>query len=398
MDRQQYWYLCFEKLCPIVGGRRKPSKAARGAAAQVASYFIGSKASYRRRVRKICFAKVADGVREIEPQLGQDRIEAIAAATLNSARDGKSTVTGEFSFKRSWDLELIKEVGKYRRHNFEVEKLNSTDDIKQQVTRYLDSEQLCCRRQVKRWILSKRYYASYYAKVEAVRAIDCSFKYTGSAYAFVKTARSHASLLATLCPEIFFKKAGQLIRQRKYAAWLRENDVRFEDMGHSIQRLAAPEVAKLGSWSALEEHSRRWHEVQYKRAHPEIDATPFGFPEELPRSFEHKGYSFSVLKNPLEVMKEGQNMRHCVVNYASRVMDGEYVVYKAEGHQERATVGLGQTPSGLWVVDQARGRFNGKVSARLMKAAQVLVKQIPKVPTAPKRDYREDRFEGMMPI
>jgi hypothetical protein len=72
-------------------------------------------------------------------------------------------------------------------------------------------------------------------------------------------------------------------------------------------------------------------------------------------------------------------MRHCVGGYASRVAVGDYLIYRVEG-DERATVGFTRALSGHWILDQARGKFNAKVSAGLMKAADILAQRMAHVP------------------
>ena len=67
-------------------------------------------------------------------------------------------------------------------------------------------------------------------------------------------------------PEIFFKKAGEKIRGRKYSRWLRDTRDHLADISHSLWDLSDEEKAAITSWSHLERYSRDWHAQQIRRA------------------------------------------------------------------------------------------------------------------------------------
>ena len=69
----------------------------------------------------------------------------------------------------------------------------------------------------------------------------------------------------------------------------------------------------------------------------------------------------TALKTQREIVEEGVEMRHCIGSYLSRVVAGEYAVYKMS-EPERLTIGLVIRADGSAVLDDIRGRRNARAS------------------------------------
>jgi hypothetical protein len=275
-------------------------------------------------------------------------------------------VWGGVHFKISWDMETLRAFLAYRRHELPISRFETAADIEQYVLRHLDSASFSCRRKVKAYVLQHRHYCADYDDPELLKAIDCSFKYTGSAYAFRK---ARYILLARTLPEIFYKKAGQKIRLRQYAAWLRAHRHEFDDILDSLRNIPEPE-SRFSSWVDLERHSREWHARQIADVRVNLYGAgyePFNLPPEIPRSFTLRNYTFSLLASPEQMADEGVQMHHCINSYAADVRSGNYLAYKVEGNNERATFGLWKSNK-EWAFNQVRLKRNGMPSQQLSEA------------------------------
>jgi hypothetical protein len=266
----------------------------------------------------------------------------------------------------------------YRWHELPFDQIASKADIDRHVLRHIESLGLSCRRKVKAHVLKSRHYCTDYDKPELLKALDCSFKYTGRAYAFAKARNIY---LAQVLPEVFFKKAGQKIRARQYAAWLRDHRGEFRDILRSLQGLPESGLTAFTGWADLERHSREWHarqireaEQRFRRRHG-VDTQPFDLPPDILRNIQHHGYAFTLLTSPEQMAQESIQMQHCIHSYASDVREGEYLAYRVEGNGERATLGLDKIGEG-WAFDQVRGKFNALMSESLTHACREFVQQI----------------------
>lgn len=374
-------WLTFRKYCYLALAERagwdfdkKPgNNAARKQIGGAVTKFVGSKANYERRIRRVCFARMIHVLNENVPALSKECREIVAGAALSGCQRGKM-VLGWVEFSPSWDATTLRECGRYRRQSLPFDKIESLADLDDYVKELVESTPLACRRLVKRYVLERRYFCDYYADAEMLRAIDCSFKYTGSSYAFRLAVERRCMRLPRLVPEIFFKKAGQKVRERKYAPWLREIEVTGVDLADSIVHATDAERAALGSWSALERLSAAWHEEQVRRQKAQASAAgpPFDFEVGIPESWHADGYDFAILASPAEMAQEGAAMHHCIGTYSFSVRAGTYVVYRVEGKRERATVGF-RKERGRWALDQARRARNAVPSERLVAACRTLV-------------------------
>lgn len=377
-----FWYMSWSKfrrtgmarlLEKRWGPRRKISKALRAEIMNILVMFAGSKKNYDMRSRKIVYARMMNALREKVPGMNAEVMEALAGAALAGATRKEWMVTGSLWFDPNWDLETLRAVTKFRRHRLPVMQIRSAEDIDRHIMRHLETLPLSNRKMVKRYVLQRRLYARYYDSPDALRALDASFKYTGSAYAFEKAAGYKQQVeLALMMPEVFFKKAGQKVRERKYAGWLRDQFAAFVDIGHSVQRLSEERRAAIESWSALERHSRDWHAREVACA---IDGSgysdnPFEIAADIPRRMEIGGYTFTLLESGKAMAEEGAAMRHCLTSYIWRVENGNYLAFTVEGKGKgaRATLGISRSKK-QWVLDQVRGKRNALVPEELQAAA-----------------------------
>lgn len=331
-----------------------------------ATAFAGSKKAYEARSRKISYARMIAALREILPNLNDETVKLLAGTALSHCLRGACRVWGGVHFKASWDMETLRAFLAFRRHELPVSQFETAADIQQYVLRYLDSLPFTCRRKVKSYVLQHRHYCRDYDVPETLKAIDCSFKYTGRAYAFRK---ARYILLARTVPELFFKKAGQKIRLRQYAAWLNDHRHEFHDIVDSLRDIPEPE-SRFDSWADLERHSREWHAQQIADARvnlQDVGYEPFNLPPGVPRKYTLRGYAFSLLASPEQMADEGVQMRHCINSYASDVRRGSYLAYKVEGNTERATFGLWKSEKG-WTFDQVRLKRNVMPSLQLSEA------------------------------
>ena len=79
----------------------------------------------------------------------------------------------------------------------------------------------------------------------------------------------------------------------------------------------------------------------------------------LPRQPLPNSKNIVALTSQLAILEEGASMRHCVGSYIARILGGKYYVYSMVS-PERLTIGLRVTSSGIWVLDQLKGRRNAK--------------------------------------
>ncbi|MGP0076187.1 MAG: PcfJ domain-containing protein [Bryobacteraceae bacterium] len=364
-----YRQYCFRELARRTGLSRLPETVRKERAIQfckIAAGFAGSKKTYEARTRKLCYAKMIAALRGMLPGLNDETVQLLAGSALSHCMRGEGSVRGSVQFKVSWDMETLREFLAYCRHDLPADKVNTVADINRHVLRHLDTLPLTCRRKVKNYVLQHRHYCRDYDLPARLKALDCSFKYTGSAYAFRK-ARDIA--LALYTPESFFKRAGQKIRMRQYSAWLREQWNHFEDMYGSLRDIPEPD-SRFNSWADLERHSRNWHARQIAEARVGLKAVsyePFNLPPEVPRTFNIKGYAFSLLASPEEMADESVQMHHCIHSYAEGVRSGDYLAYGVNGGGERATFGL-RKAGRRWVFDQVRGKRNAFASEELRAA------------------------------
>lgn len=345
---------------------------------KIAGAFAGSRPAYERRARKVCFARMMDDLRDEFPGIDPERAALLAGTALARGVHGKERITGRIRFKASWDMATLTEFLSFRWHELPPDQIESRADIDRHVLRHIEGLALSCRRKVKRHVLQSRHYCMDYEKPELLKALDCSFKYTGRAYAFAKARNIY---LAQVLPEVFFKKAGQKIRVRRYAAWLRDHRDEFRDICRSLQELPEGGLAAFTGWADLERHSREWHARQIREAEQRfrhrhaVDTRPFDLPPDILRCAAKDGYAFSLLTSPEQMAEESIAMQHCIHSYTGEVRRGEYLAYRVEGNGERATLGLDKIGEG-WAFDQVRGKFNAFMSERLTEACRELAAQL----------------------
>jgi hypothetical protein len=279
-------------------------------------------------------------------------------------------------YRTTWDDETLTEFLRYRRHNIPVNSINSKTDIDGWVLRHFEKAQLSCRRKVMSYVLRRRYFCRYYDSPEVIRMVDCSFKYTGSAYAFQKAIALDVSDIPCKLPEPFFKKAGQKVRERAYAGWLRDNNENFYDMAHSLQDASQDQILAIKSWSDLERHSQQWHQSHINGTFTYSEQRFSAIPAEIPQSIELGKYLFTMLDSPAAMAAEGSEMHHCLASYIRHVPT--YFAYKVDGPQ-RATVGIMLDANGRWQFEQARGKYNAKPSKSLLRNCAELMKAIQQV-------------------
>jgi hypothetical protein len=375
-----WWFYrnrCFRELAQRTGLSRLPQKLRAERELQIckiAGAFAGSRKAYETRTRKACYAKMIAALREVLPGLTTETVELLAGRVLSHCRRGQMTVWGGVQFKVSWDIETLREFLSYRRHDLPADTINCVADITSHVLRHLDTLPLTCRRNVKNYVLQHRYFCRDYDMPDRLKALDCSFKYTAGAYAFRK-ARYIA--LALRAPETFFKRAGQKIRMRQYAAWLRDQRDHFEDIYDSLGNIAEPD-SRFSSWADLEGHSRDWHARQITAARHgmrNVGYKPFEIAPEIPRSLSLRGYLFSLLASPEQMADESVRMHHCIHSYADDVRAGSYLAYKLEGNGERATLGLSKGDKS-WGFDQVRRKRNATVPEEVWQACMEFTKSL----------------------
>ncbi len=349
----------------------------------IASAFIGSKAQYEQRMYAICFAKVAETLRDaLGDDLTEEQIMALTRGVLKRKRRYATDTRAQFDFNPCWDVETINEMARFRNgaaSKHDLRTIESVDDINANVLRILDQVTLSCRRLTRKFVLGSRYYAGYFDSVDEIKAIDCSFKYTGSTYAFRLAMKTQARTLALHMPEVFFKKAGQKIRVRQYAGWLKNSGAHLRDLSDST---AFDQGRDIKTWNDLERHSNDWHERMRMRHRRDLvyydyseENEPFEFSADISAVTRVDGYEFTVLQSPDEVEKEGSEMGHCVRSYIPRIAAGDYIVYRAMSEHERATVGI-LLGTNVVSVDQIRGKYNSAASEALQSAANDLAREI----------------------
>lgn len=351
---------------------------------RIACAVTGSQSFYAKVSRKMFFARLMDCLRAKMPEMDRTTLECIAGVLLHKIKPSGGGAS--LTINRRWDRETLTEILRFRRHTLPVDRILNTQDLKQYLLRHIEGRQLNCRRKVTWFVLSNRHFCPYYDSPEIISALDASFKYTNSAYAFRRAMASHTEL-ALLLPEVFFKQAGRKIRQRKFTSWLRENELELKDLKDSIEFVAEEDVAHITSWGGLEEHSRAWHAEQLLMAENlnKPDTEPFDIDPSIPRQIEESGHAFVLLETPAELRKEALKMRHCIVGYSSLIRTSEYIAYAVcDGGQERATLGI-TANNGRWQLDQVRRKFNADASEDLKAACQQLVSRLP---PPPKRGYR----------
>jgi hypothetical protein len=385
---------CFRTLARHTRRPRVPKKRRRQRRVQlykIAGAFAGSRQGYDRRTRKVCYAKMIAVLRGMFPAIDRERAELLAGTALSRCRRLRYSVRGSVLFNPSWDMPTVREFLAYRWHELPANQIRTVVDIDRHVLRHIETLPLSCRRKVKQHVLSRRHYCRDYDRPEMLKALDCSFKYTGRAYAFAKARNTH---LAALLPDLFFKKAGQKIRLRQYASWLRDNRSHFRDICRSLQDL--PDRTAFNGWADLERYSREWHAEQIREAERRFysryaaDAQPFDLPPEIPLTAEQGGYAFTFLANPAQMAEEGMLMRHCIHNYARDVRRGHYLAFRVEGNRERATLGVRRARH-RWGFDQVRGQFNALMSERLTEICREFVRHLNRnLPTDARGIWRQE--------
>lgn len=381
MAWMEYRKECFRALARVTRRPRVPKKLRRHRRVRlyrIAGAFAGSRKAYEKRTRKICYARMMSALRRKLPDIERDKAELLAGTALSRCLRLRFRVRGRVLFNPSWDMATLREFLAYRWHDLPAAEIRTVADIDRHVLRHIDTLPLSCRRKVKQHILSRRHFCLDYDRPELLKALDCSFKYTGKAYAFAKARNIY---LATILPDLFFKRAGQKIRLRQYAAWLREDRDHFRDICRSLQDLPEREWTAFRGWADLERYSREWHERQiveaerrFARRHA-VDARPFDLPPDIPRGVEQGGYAFTLLASAQQMAEESMLMRHCIHTYAGEVRQDGYLAFRVEGNAERATLGLRRFRH-RWAFDQVRGKFNGLVSDKLTETCRELVSHL----------------------
>jgi hypothetical protein len=373
-----YRQQCFQALARLTRRPRVPKKLRRYRRVQlykIAGAFAGPRKAYEKRTRKICYARMMSALRQTFPEIDRNKAELLAGTALSRCQRSRYRVTGRALFKPSWDLATLREFLAYRWHELPTDEIETAADIDRHVLRHIDTLPLSCRRKVKQHVLSRRHFCLDYERPELLTALDCSFKYTGKVYAFAKARNIY---LATLLPELFFRKAAQKIRLRQYAAWLRDDRDHFRDICRSLQDLPERNRTAFRGWAELERYSREWHDRQIAEAERRfarrnaIDARPFDLPPGLPRSLVQGGYTFTLLVSPQQMAEESTLMRHCIHSYARVVRQDRYLAFRVHGNDERATLGV-RWFRHSWVFDQVRGKFNALVSDALTETCRELV-------------------------
>jgi hypothetical protein len=317
-------------------------------------------------------------LRQTFPDIDRERAELLTGTALSRCVRLQHRVRGRVLFNSSWDMATLREFLAYRWHELPADEIQTVADIDRHVLRHMDTLPLSCRRKVKQHVLSRRHFCLDYERPELLTALDCSFKYTGKAYAFAKARKIY---LATILPDLFFKKAGQKIRLRQYAAWLRDDRDHFRDICRSLQDLPLSEWTAFRGWADLERYSREWHERQIVEAERRfarrnaVDARPFDLPSDIPREVEEGGYTFTLLVSPRQLAEESTLMRHCIHSYGGEVRQDRYLAYRIEGNNERATLGIRRFRH-RWTFDQVRGKFNALMSDELTQICRELAKQL----------------------
>jgi PcfJ-like protein len=340
--------------------------------------FAGSANGFEVRSRKIVYARMMALLKKKVRGMASEVMEELAGGTLGHAIRKSYIVKGRVVFNPAWDVATMHEVVKFRKHSFPMLEIKSPADVERHVLRHLDTVELTNRRMVRKYVLGRRHFARYYDSPEFLRALDASFRYTGSAYALQKAMnRKSNTRIPVIIPDIFFKKAGQQVRERKYSKWLRDHKDAFRDIEDSLMEAAQDEIKGIQSWSALERFSQDWHQRMERQAVCAIDdkgysGTPFKTTTELPDRFERDGYIFTLLKTGKAMAAEGAEMRHCLSSYVWRAENGNYLAFAVEGNGERATLGLSRSGK-KWVIDQMRGKRNAKVSGAIMKSCDGLI-------------------------
>jgi hypothetical protein len=381
MGWMEYRKECFRALARVTRRPRLPKKLRRHRRIQlyrIAGAFAGSRKAYEKRTRKICYARMMSALREIFPDVDRERAELLTGTALSRCVRLRHRVRGRVVFNPSWDMATLREFLAYRWHELPADEIRTVADIDRHVLRHIDTLPLSCRRKVKQHVLSRRHFCLDYDRPELLTALDCSFKYTGKAYAFAKARNIY---LATILPDLFFKKAGQKIRLRQYAAWLREDRDNFRDICRSLQDLPDGQRNAFRGWADLERHSREWHDRQIAEAERRFarrnanDAAPFDLPPDIPRSLEQGGYTFTLLVSPQQMAEESMLMRHCIHSYAGEVREGRYLAFRVDGNDERATLGVGRFRH-RWMFEQVRGKFNALMSDELAEVCRELANRL----------------------
>lgn len=94
-------------------------------------------------------------------------------------------------------------------------------------------------------------------------------------------------------------------------------------------------------------------------------------------TYEEDGYTFTLLNNQMAIATEGKTMHHCVGSYAGLAAQGSYAVFRVEGNNERATLGLELAALGekRFEFNQCYGLCNSRVSDRLRDAAHRVLRK-----------------------
>ena len=165
---------------------------------------------------------------------------------------------------------------------------------------------------------------------------------------------------------------------------------------------AEPGLLKAG-WPALRRRHREWLASQ-PQIPPPAPAVPGG-DEWNPyvRRVEYGFYAFHALTTAAQLAEEGEVLNHCVGIFAGECLDGGMRIYSVRERKSGLRVGtfsvaLVEEESGrrYWDYDQISGPRNAEVPARMMEAADAVVRALTDLPRStfpqvPKSDTSRER-------
>jgi hypothetical protein len=150
---------------------------------------------------------------------------------------------------------------------------------------------------------------------------------------------------------------------------------------------------KSSSWTTIYERAHEWHEEQRRRIEREAEErrraeeahraaveagalaarrhwnaqhnAPWG--TVIDRYKTNDGFEVVPLLTGAMLEDEGNRMRHCVGGYSGRCREGQCRIFsiRTAAGVSQATIEIGPSASGPWVVRQIRGEENAAVSDRL---------------------------------
>ena len=136
--------------------------------------------------------------------------------------------------------------------------------------------------------------------------------------------------------------------------------------------MPAPQIHKNQDWLALVSQSVEWTRKMKELAKIQNDEKvwdPTGI------DFEYKGIAVKELYSGKALLKEGEEMRHCVVGFTDDCMIGAYRVFSLESTTERTTLGITCSGYRSFEIQQHKGYKNemGSMISREMKEAAKMV-------------------------